>query len=133
MPPAPVAGVPDSTPADALNVTPPGSVPVSERTGTGKPVAVTLRAPAVPAVNVVALELVIAGGWLTVIVKGCTAFGLMPFCAVKETAYVPPDPEAGVPDRIPVALLKLTPRGSVPLSLTAGAGMPIAVIENAPD
>ena len=49
----PAAGVPDSTPAVALRVTPLGRVPVSVKVGAGKPVAVTVKVPAVPTVKVV--------------------------------------------------------------------------------
>ena len=45
----------------ATNVTPLGSAPVSVRVGAGVPVVVTVKLPAVPAVNVVLLALVIAG------------------------------------------------------------------------
>ena len=41
--------------------TPPGSEPDSVRVGTGVPVAVIVKLPAVPAVKVVLLALVIAG------------------------------------------------------------------------
>ena len=54
-------GIPLSTPVEALNVTPPGRVPVSPSVGAGVPVAVTVNVPAVPAVKVVLLALVIAG------------------------------------------------------------------------
>jgi hypothetical protein len=53
-----------------LNVTPDGSAPDSLRDGAGEPVAVTVKLPAVPTVNVVLLAL-------------CVAFGRLPFCAVK--------------------------------------------------
>jgi hypothetical protein len=58
VPPAPVAGVPLSTPA--LKVTPLGKFPDSLIVGTGNPVAVTANDSAVPAVNVVLPPLVIA-------------------------------------------------------------------------
>jgi hypothetical protein len=51
------------------NVTPLGSAPVSVKDGVGAPVAVTVKLPAVPTVNVVLLALLIAGAWLTVSVK----------------------------------------------------------------
>jgi hypothetical protein len=43
------------------NVTPLGSVPVSDTEGAGVPVVVIAKLPAVPAVNVVLLALLIAG------------------------------------------------------------------------
>ena len=60
----PEAGVPLSVPVPfplSLNVTPLGSAPVSLSEGVGLPVAVTVKLPAVPTVNVVLLVLVIAG------------------------------------------------------------------------
>ena len=56
-----VEAVPLSKPA-VLNVTPLGSIPLSLNVGVGKPVAVTVNDPAVPAVNVVLFALVMAGG-----------------------------------------------------------------------
>jgi hypothetical protein len=44
-----------------LNVTPEGRAPLSLSVGVGKPVAVTVKAPAVPTVNVVRLALVMVG------------------------------------------------------------------------
>jgi hypothetical protein len=64
VPPLPDAGVPLSVAVPfplSLNVTPLGSVPVSANVGVGDPVAVTVKLPAVPTVNVVLLPLVIAG------------------------------------------------------------------------
>src|ERR1043165_1966453 len=62
--------------------TPPGSAPVSVIAEIGTPVVVTLNVPAVPTVNVALFALVIAGGWLTVSVKLCVAFGVTPLFAV---------------------------------------------------
>jgi hypothetical protein len=45
----------------STNVTPLGSVPVSVSDGTGVPLVVTVKLLAVPTVNVVLFELVIAG------------------------------------------------------------------------
>src|ERR1700677_3021696 len=58
-PPVPADGVPERTPFE--KVTPPGRVPVSEIAGAGKPVSVTVNVPVVPAMNVAAPALVIAG------------------------------------------------------------------------
>ena len=41
-----------------MNVTPPGSAPLSLSVGVGKPVVVTVKLPDVPTVNVVLLALV---------------------------------------------------------------------------
>jgi hypothetical protein len=61
VPTVPVAGVPLKTPA-VLRVTPVGSVPVvTVNVGTGEPVAITLKLPAMPAVKVVVFRLVIMG------------------------------------------------------------------------
>jgi hypothetical protein len=68
VPPVPALGVPPSTPA-GVNVTPLGRVPLSVNVGVGKPVAVTVNDPAVPALSVVLFALVIAGAWSTVIAK----------------------------------------------------------------
>jgi len=62
VPAVPAAGVPPNSPVDALNVTPPGSAPLSLSVGAGSPVEVTMNEPAMPTVNVVLLALVIAGG-----------------------------------------------------------------------
>jgi len=83
VPPVPAAGVPLSTPVAAVNVTPEGNTPDSERVGVGAPVAVTLNVPAVPTAKVVLLALVMTGPWFTVSVKLCVAAVPTPFCAVK--------------------------------------------------
>src|SRR2546430_1559554 len=62
VPPVPAAGVPDSTPVAASNVTPVGrGGPLRPREGTGNPLAVTVKVPSVPTVNVVLFADVIAG------------------------------------------------------------------------
>ena len=68
-----------------LNVTPLGNAPVSVRVGAGKPVAVTVKDPAAPTLNVVLFALVIAGAWFTVRVKLCVALGGTPLLAVKPS------------------------------------------------
>ena len=68
VPPVPAAGVPLSTPVAALNVTPLGNVPLSLSVGVGAPVAVTVKVlPAVPAVKVALLALVMAGAELVTV------------------------------------------------------------------
>jgi hypothetical protein len=124
------AGVPDRIPVAALSVTPFGSVPLALNVGAGEPVAVTVNVPAVPTAKVALFALVIAGGEFTVSVKLWLAFGASPFCAVNVIRYVPLT--VGVPDKIPVSGLKVTPFGSVPLSLRAGAGVPVVVTVNDP-
>ena len=56
-------------PVAELKVTPVGSAPDSVIVGGGKPVAVTVNAPAWPTVKVVVAALVIAGDCRTVSVK----------------------------------------------------------------
>jgi hypothetical protein len=127
--PATVA-VPDRIPVVASSVTPFGSVPLSVQVGAGVPVAVAVNVPAVPTLNVALLALVIEGAESTVSVKLWLAFGVTPFCAVKVIGNVPP--AVGVPDRIPVVALSVTPFGSAPLSVHVGLGVPVAVAANVP-
>jgi hypothetical protein len=60
VPAVPAAGVPASFPVAGVNVTPEGRVPLSASVGAGKPVAVTVKVPAAPTVNMVLLALVMA-------------------------------------------------------------------------
>src|SRR5579871_5606679 len=132
MPLLPAAGVPLRTPVVALKLTPLGSVPNSFQVGAGKPVSVRLKLPAEPTVNAALLALVMAGACLMVSVKFCVAELPTPLLAVKTRLYVPPVPVAGVPLRTPVLVLKVTPLGSVPDSLSVGVGEPVAVTVNVP-
>ena len=68
------------------NVTPAGSDPLTAIAGVGLPMAVTVKVPGVPAVNVVVLALVMLGGPLTVSVKACGALEPIVFVAVNEIA-----------------------------------------------
>jgi hypothetical protein len=68
-PPVPSAGVPLRRPVVALKRTPRGSAPLSVRTGTGKPLLVTMNELAVPSRNCVVFGLVIPGAGLTTSVK----------------------------------------------------------------
>ena len=52
--------------------------------------------------------------------------------AEKVMLYVPAVPVAGVPLITPVAVLNVTPLGSVPLSPSVGVGKPVAVTVNVP-
>jgi hypothetical protein len=134
--PVPAAGVPLSTPVPGLNVTPVGKAPVSLKVGVGVPVAVTVNVPAVPTVNVVVLPLVITGAVFTVSVKGWLAGVPTPLVAVKVMEYVPLVPAAGVPLSFPVPLplsVKVTPFGSAPDSVRAGAGKPVVVTVKLPN
>ena len=79
--------------------------------------------------NVVAVELVIAGAWFTVRVKAWGAAGTWPFDAISHTENVPPAP-AGVPVMKAVLLalvgfevaVNAIPEGSAPTSEIVGAG-----------
>src|SRR5262245_1445567 len=73
VPPVPAPGVPLKTPVAGVKVTPLGRAPLSLKVGVGEPVAVTVKVPALPTVNVVLFALVIAGVWFTVRVKLCVA------------------------------------------------------------
>src|SRR5207247_1575276 len=77
------AGVPASAPVAAVKVTPAGRAPLSVSVGAGKPLAATVKEPAVPVVKVVLLALVKAGAWSTVRVKLCVALVPTPLAAVK--------------------------------------------------
>jgi hypothetical protein len=132
VPPELAAGVPLNTPVDALKVTPVGNAPDSLRVAAGNPLAVTVKLPALPTVNVALLTLVIAGAWLTVRVKLCVAGEPTPLEAVIVRLYVPSEPAAGVPLNTPVDALKVTPAGKVPDSLRASAGNPLAVTVKLP-
>jgi hypothetical protein len=71
---------------------------------------------------------VVAG--FTVRVKLCVAFGFTPFCAASVIGNVPLT--VGVPPSTPVVALNVTPAGRVPVSLSVGIGVPVAVIMNVP-
>jgi len=65
VPPLPAAGVPFSTPVEALNETPLGNAPVSASVGAGDPLAVTVKNALFPAKKVASAALVIVGAMLT--------------------------------------------------------------------
>src|SRR5712692_9055074 len=129
-------GVPLSVPVPLpllRNVTPAGKGPLSVMLGVGDPLVVTVSVPAAPTWKVATFALVIVGGWPTVSVKLCVAFGLTPFCAVNVMANVPD--AVGVPLSVPVPLPLLrnvTPAGKVPLSVMLGVGDPLVVTLNVP-
>jgi hypothetical protein len=134
-PPVAAAGVPLNAPVPATNDTPFGSVPLSLNVGAGYPVAVTPNDRALPAVNVAAFALVIAGPSFTAKVNPCAAPVPIPFEACNVKPYTPPLPTAGVPPSVPAPLppsAKLTPPGNAPLSESAGGGAPIAVTAKFP-
>lgn len=112
-------------------VTPLGSEPDSVRVGTGVPVAVTVKLPAVPAVKVVPLALLImgaTGAGLTLRVKLCVASGPDPLWAVIVRGNDPVVDAVPLRAADPLPLsLKLTPLGNEPLSLSEGVGVPVVV------
>jgi hypothetical protein len=113
------------------NIKPLGKAPLSLVIGVGDPVVVTVNEPPTPTVNVVELALVIVGGVPTVSVKLCEASGETPSDAPNVIANIPV--WLGVPLSVPVPSwlsANITPFGSVPLSLTAGAGKPVVVTVN---
>jgi hypothetical protein len=132
IPPAPPDGVPLSTPVEALNARPLGRDPDSLKLGSGNPVAVTEKEPAVPTVNVAFPALVMEGEAPTNRVKFCVAFEPTPLDALKLIEYDPVAPTVGVPLRTPVDALKVTPLGKTPDSLRVGFGNPVAVTVNDP-
>src|SRR5260370_31450118 len=133
----PVAvGVPLSVPVPLpllRNVTPAGKGPLSVMLGVGDPLVFTVNVPATPTWKVAAFALVIVGGWPTVSVKLCVAFGVTPFCAVNVMGNVPD--AVGVPLSVPVPLPLLrnvTPLGKAPLSVMLGVGDPVVLTLNVP-
>jgi hypothetical protein len=70
--------VPERTPP-VERVKPEGRAPVSENVGAGEPVAVTVKDPDPPTVNVVLFALVMRGVWPTVNVKLWVATDPTPF------------------------------------------------------
>ena len=129
----PASGMPMSAPP-GLNVTPLGRAPVSLKVGAGKPVAVTVNAPAVPTVNVVLLALVMAAAWFTVRAKDCWALPAV-LVAIRVMLYKPPVLAAGVPESVPVPsplLCKITGDGRAPDSLIVALGEPVVVTVNEP-
>jgi hypothetical protein len=154
IPEVPAAGVPAMVavvPLVYVKVTPLGGVDgvqplkaafVMELTA-GVPLVVTVNVPADPAVNVVALALVIAGGPSTVRVNICVAAGDTPLEALRHSVEVPEVPAAGVPPMVAVPLplsVNVTPEGSVdglqPLKaafvIVSTAGMPSVVTVKLP-
>lgn len=78
-------------------------------------------------------DVMLGAGLSTVSVKFCAAFVPTPLEAVKVMLRMPPAFGPGVPPSTPVAALKVTPAGSVPVSLKVGVGKPVAVTVNDPE
>jgi hypothetical protein len=126
----PTAGVPLSTPVELVNVTPPGNGPVSLKIGAGKPAAIIVNVPGAPTVKFVIFALANEVASFTVSMKLCITSAPAPLCAVNVMGYAAPVPAPGIPVNMPVAGVKVTPLGSVPDSLSVGAGVPVAVTVN---
>src|SRR5207253_3115856 len=96
--------------------------PVALNVGTGLPVAVTVKVPALPAVKVVWFALVmvgVVGAGLTVNVKFCVASGKTPFAAVMVMAKGEPVVLGGVPLSTPVVGSRVAQPGK-PVALKVG-------------
>jgi hypothetical protein len=127
-------GVPEMVPVPVppVKVSPFGSVPVCVIVGVGEPLAVIAKLNAVPtvALAVAALVIVGAGAADTTSVKLWVAFGLLPLAAVIVIGKLVAAP-AGVPAMVAVPsplLVKVTPAGSAPDSVSVLAGNPVVVI-----
>jgi hypothetical protein len=126
-----IVGVPLSRPV-VVNVTPFGSAPVSLKVGAGKPAAIIVNVPGAPTVKFVIFGLANEGPSFTFSVKLCVASAPAPLCAVNVMGYAAPVPASGIPANTPVAGVKVTPLGSVPDSLSVGAGVPVAITVKVP-
>ena len=109
-------------------LTPAGRLPALS-VAVGKPVVLTVKLNAVPAVSVSAAALVKTGALLTVRTK---AWLVVPveFFAVNVIGNEPLAVAAGVPDRVAVPselAVNVTPAGSVPARVTVGVGVPEVV------
>src|SRR5664280_2953854 len=77
--------------------------------------------------------LVMAGPLPTMIDSTCVAFGLLPLLAVTVTVEVPAAVGVPVISALPLpSEVKVSPAGSAPDSVMAGAGLPVVVTANAP-
>jgi hypothetical protein len=135
-----VVGMPLRVPVPfplSTNVTPLGSAPVSVNVGLGTPEATTVNVPGVPTVNVVLFPLVNEGATgveLTVRENACGTVELL-LVALKVMPNGLPEAVVGVPLKVPVPLplsTNVTPLGSVPVSVKAGSGIPVALTVNVP-
>ena len=119
-PPVLAPGVPEITPEVGSSVRPLGRVPVvTAKVGAGKPLAATVKLPAVPTVKVALAALVMVGAWPTVSVKVCVASVPTPLLATMLRLNVPLC--SGVPLSEP-PLVSVTPVGSVLEVLKLAAG-----------
>jgi len=131
VPPDPGAAVPESwaVPVPAVNVTPVGKVPLSDRVGVGTPLAEIVNVPAVPVTKLVLDAEVTTGatGFTTLTVKFCVVVASS-FAALMTIGYVPPEPETGVPEIVaePDPPVNVTPEGRAPVTVIDGVGIPDA-------
>ena len=116
----------------ALRVTPLGNGPVSVKVGAGKPVAVTVKVPAVPTVKVGELPEVMAGAWSTVSVKLWVAFGSDAVGGGDGDRVGPAGAGCRGAGQDTGGRVRVTPPGSVPVSVKVGAGKPVAVTVKVP-
>ena len=117
-----------------MNVRPGGTLPQPVKTAAGEPVVLTVKLNAEPSPRPWSLAaLVKAGAWPTTIVKGSLASGLIPLPAPIVMFVVPV--AVAVPARVAVPSplsVNVSPAGSVPVSVIAGVGDPVAVIATDP-
>src|SRR5450755_1307485 len=113
----------------SVNVSVPGSVPDSVMAAAGYPVVVTVYVPATPVVKAAMLGLVMLGASLLVKVKLWDTLPV-PLVAVIWIGKLPPLLDWAVPAIVAVPLplsVNEIPVGSAPVSVSAGAGSPVAV------
>ena len=127
-PPEPAGGLPLRTPL-VVSVSQLGSELEVLKFGKGKPVAVRVKLPRVPAVKVVAATLKKCGISSTISVKVRVALVPTPFVATMFSVKVPLC--SGVPLSKP-ALVKVTPVGRVLAVLKLGVGYPLALKRKLP-
>src|SRR5208283_2862413 len=120
----------------SVNLTPDGSVPVSDNVHVGWPVDVTVTGVASwLTVKVAAPEPAIWHAWLIVRVKLWVPSGVPPLMAVIVNGYVPAVPAAGVPASVAVPSLlsvKVTPVGRLPVSDNVHVGDPVDMTVTVP-
>ena len=97
--------------------------------------AVTVKLPATPTVKVVLLALVMAGAAVARVYRQRKALGGISAHAVgrgERDGMEVAGPHGRGAASTPVLALKVTPEGSVPVSLSVDVGKPVAVTVNVP-
>ena len=112
-----------------VNVTPAGRAPDSTIVGAGNPVALGVNEWLKPFVKIALAGEVMTGAEPTVSVKDWVTGVPIPFDAVTVIGKTPF--WVDVPESTPVEV-RVTPVGRVPVSLSVGAGVPVAVTVNEP-